>query len=93
MKNAMSSRMIRMLKWVRDNGTNKRELKSANQVTLRGLAMRGLIKTNGLTKRGEHVIDEYDSSEFIGRKVEGRDLSDGVKLAMNLVKYRVMRKK
>lgn len=85
--------MIRMLKWVRDNGTNKRELKSANQVTLRGLAMRGLIKTNGLTKRGEYVIDEYDSSEFIGRKVEGRDLSDGVKLAMNLVKYRVMRKK
>jgi hypothetical protein len=93
MTKALSSRMVRMLKWVKVNGTDKDELKKANQITLRGLAIRGLLNTNGVTSYGENLIDQYDSAEFISRKAQDKDLSDGVKKALKLVKYRALRKK
>jgi len=86
MYNPMSPRMVRMLKWLAQHNITVDDLKLANQITLRGLALRGYVGRGGITQAGIDAIADYHRSEFIARKAENKDLSDGVSAALALVR-------
>ena len=86
----MSARMVRMLRWIAShpNQVNLEHLRKANQTTLRGLAMRGLVSSTGITAKGMQELGSYNKAEFISRKANGKNLSVGVAAALRLVRER-----
>ena len=81
----MSARMLRMLKWLAANEVNQATLRKANQTTLRGLALRGLVSQNGITPAGMAELASFTKAEFIQRKSE-KDLSNGVMAAIQYMR-------
>ncbi len=88
----MSARMVRMLKWLAANEVTELTLRKANQTTLRGLALRGLVGRNGITPAGMAELAEFTKAEFIKRKVE-KDLSSGVMAAIQYMRILDRRRK
>ena len=84
----MSPRMVRMLKYLAVHDVTTGRLKRANQITLRGLALRGYVSQSGITASGMEALHSYQRSEWIGRKAENRDFSDGVMAALDLIRIR-----
>lgn len=82
----MSPRMVRMLKYLASHDGVR--LEKANQTTLRGLALRGLVSRGGITGRGVEVLHEYQFAEFIKRKAEGLPLSPSVAAALKVVRIK-----
>ncbi len=77
--------MLRMLKWLAANDVTLTQLRKANQTTLRGLALRGLVNQSGITPAGMQELALFNKAEFIARKVEA-DLSNSVMAAMRYMR-------
>jgi hypothetical protein len=77
-----------MLKWVAAHEISHKTLQKANQTTLRGLALRGLVSRGGITPLGMQELSAYGRAEFIQRQAQNKDLSDGVMAALRLIRVR-----
>lgn len=84
----MSPKMVRMLKWLATHDAYPNLLKKANQLTLRGLVLRGHATSFGITGSGRQALHDYQHAEWIGRKAENKDFAPSVLVALGMVRGR-----